>query len=160
MRLYVLRHAIAEDAAPGQADADRKLTEPGVRKLRRVLERAAHAGAKPDAILTSPYVRARHTAEIAAQELGFPGPLIETTNLLPFADVVDAWEELREYAKLDSALVVGHNPQLSYLVAMTIGAPGYGIEMKKGALAAIDLTSTGKQPRGTLLWLLTAKSAG
>ena len=47
MELYLLRHGIAEDRAPSGRDADRRLTEEGRDKLRRILERAHSAGAQP-----------------------------------------------------------------------------------------------------------------
>ena len=40
MEIYLLRHGIAEDSAPTGRDPDRRLTEEGRAKLRRVLERA------------------------------------------------------------------------------------------------------------------------
>jgi len=45
MQIYLLRHGIAEDAKPGQPDADRALTAEGRDKLRRVLKRARAAEA-------------------------------------------------------------------------------------------------------------------
>ena len=43
MQIYLLRHGISEDARPGQPDTERKLTEEGREKLRRVLKRARAA---------------------------------------------------------------------------------------------------------------------
>ena len=40
MEIYLLRHGIAEDRSATGRDADRRLTEEGRAKLRRVLERA------------------------------------------------------------------------------------------------------------------------
>ena len=64
MRIYVLRHGIAEDAPPGGSDSDRALTLEGRRKLRGVLEHARRAGVVPDIILTSPLKRAVETADL------------------------------------------------------------------------------------------------
>ena len=63
MQIYLLRHGIAEDASPGQADADRALTPEGIKRLREILKRARTASVAPTVIVTSPYVRARQTAE-------------------------------------------------------------------------------------------------
>ena len=41
-----------------------------------------------------------------------------------------------------------------------IGAPGYGVEMKKAALAYLEVHGAGPHPRASLVWLLTPKSAG
>ncbi len=160
MTLYVLRHAIAEEAALGQADSERRLTQEGERKLRRVLGRARDAGVRPERIITSPYVRARGTAVIAAEELGFGGELIETDRLEPHVGVAELWDEVRVLAGSRSAMLVGHNPQLSAFVSGAIGCSGYGVEMKKAGLAALDVYGAGPQLRAALSWLLTPKTAG
>ena len=43
MELYLLRHGIADDDAPGGRDADRALTAEGKKKLRDLLKVAANA---------------------------------------------------------------------------------------------------------------------
>ena len=52
--IYLLRHAIAEDARPGMSDRERALTDEGRERLRRVLKRARAAGVVPSLILSSP----------------------------------------------------------------------------------------------------------
>ena len=160
MTLYVLRHAIAEDAGPGQSDSERRLTEEGKLKLRRVMRRACDAGVAPRQIITSPCVRARTTARIAAQELGFSEQLIETAFLEPHVGIHDLWQEIRVLAGSETAMVVGHNPQLSAFVSGAIGCSGYGVEMKKSGLAALDVFGHGPELRASLNWLLTPKAAG
>ena len=78
MQIYLLRHGIAEDAAPGRPDSERALTEEGRDKLRRVLRRARSADAAPSLILSSPYRRALETAALAAEMLSYPGRIVET----------------------------------------------------------------------------------
>ena len=160
MEVYILRHAIAEDAAEGQSDAGRRLTPAGEKKLRRVLARAREGGVKPGVILTSPYVRAVQTAEIAKAELGAEAELLQTESLVPFANPFDLWDEIRRYANARQVLLAGHNPLLSSLVCFLIGAAGHAIDLKKSALARVDVYSPAPQPRGTLVWLLTPGSAG
>lgn len=160
MEIYILRHAIAEDAADGQSDADRQLTPAGEAKLRRVLARAREGGLKPDVILTSPYVRAVQTAEIAKSELGVDNEPVQSKTLVPFSNPFDIWDEVREYASVKQILLAGHNPVLSSLVCFLIGAAGHAIDLKKSALARVDVQSRSPQPRGTLVWLLTPRSAG
>lgn len=160
MEIYILRHATAEDAPDGQADADRRLTPAGEAKLRRVLARAREGGVKPDVILTSPYVRAVQTAEIAKAELGFEDEPIQSETLVPFSNPFDIWDEVRAYANAKQILLAGHNPVLSSLVCFLIGAAGHAIDLKKSALARVDVQSHSPQPRGTLVWLLTPRSAG
>ena len=63
MQIYLLRHGIAEEGKPGGRDADRALTAEGGVKLKSVLKRARAINVEPTIILTSPFLRARQTAE-------------------------------------------------------------------------------------------------
>ena len=159
MDVFVLRHAIAEDAGPGQADSERRLTDQGRDRLRLVVRKAIGAGMDPAVVLTSPYVRARQTAEILLEELDRPCDLVTTANLTPHADVAGLWQELREYSRLSPVIVVGHNPQLSEFVSVLIGSPRYAVEMKKAAIAYVKDAGNGSRPTGRLAWMLTAKLA-
>lgn len=160
MKLYVLRHGIAEEGSPARPDPERRLTDEGERRLRAVLARAHEAGVAPEAILTSPYRRAIETAEIAREELAVNSEWIPLTALVPAASPFDLWDELGRYRKLDSLLVSGHNPLLSEFVCTLIGAREWGVAMKKAALAFLEVDPVGGDPRGSLVWLLTPKSAG
>jgi len=160
VKLYILRHGIAEDAATGQSDESRQLTEEGRQKTRRVMQRALEAGVRPDVILSSPYPRALATAEIAKHELQFADALVETVPLAPYANVFELWEEIRNYPHAGELMVVGHNPLLSDLATWLVGGRGGAIVMKKAALASIEIPNPSPQPRGSLTWLLTPKSVG
>jgi phosphohistidine phosphatase len=160
MRLYVFRHGIAEDAAPSHDDSGRRLTDQGIEKLEKILATARQAGVQPDKILTSPYIRARQTAEAAKQALGFKGELIETEALVPFWNSVDLWQEVVRHGDAAELMVVGHNPLLSDFTCFLTGASGYGIALKKGAIAMVEVPTLSPRPQGVLLWLLTARLAG
>ena len=160
MRVYVFRHGIAEDAAVGQDDATRRLTPKGIEKLHWILRTAREAGVRPGIILTSPYVRAVQTAEAAKEALGFKGELIETEVLVPYQNPVDLWREILAHRTSGELMVVGHNPLLSDFVCFLTGTPSYGIALKKGAIAMVDVPAASPRPRGSLIWLLTARIAG
>lgn len=158
MTLFVLRHAIAEDAAWGQPDPSRQLTDLGRLKARRVLAHARSIGVRPVSLLTSPYARAAQTATIAHEELRLQGAPLETSLLEPFVTVFDLWNGLREHASAGDLLIVGHNPQLSSLICWLIGARGDAVWLKKSGLAALNLGSAGPQPRAELAWLLVPRT--
>jgi phosphohistidine phosphatase len=160
MQIYVLRHAIAEDAAPGQSDSERRLTLQGKKKLRKILSRARTAGVEPDIVLTSPYVRAVETAEIALEQLCADGKVVETEVLTPASNPLAIWEEIRRHQQLGQIILVGHNPLLSEAICFLIGACRDAIDLRKGALACVEVSSFGPQPQGTLVWLMTARIAG
>src|SRR5688572_25137363 len=146
MQIYLLRHGISEDARPGQADADRTLTSEGVKKLRETLKRARTAGVSPSVIVTSPYVRARQTAELAAEILGYEDELTPSSKLTPAASPVDTWAEVRTLRREPSLLLVGHEPHMSSLTGYLLGTPELQVDFKKGAMVRIDMLDLGTQP--------------
>ena len=159
MEIHILRHGIAEVAVAGMSDADRALLPEGRKKLRAVLRVAREVGVAPAAILTSPYLRAVQTAEVAADELGYTGELIRVDALRPGSSPREAWEEIRLHQSLPSVLVSGHEPLLSSLAAYLLGVPSLLVDLKKGSLVRIDLDRFGPEPRGVLRWYYTPKIA-
>jgi phosphohistidine phosphatase len=160
MEIYILRHAIAEDHRPGRRDQDRALTDEGRKKLRPVLERARAARVEPSLILTSPYVRAVQTAEMAAEALGYKGTLVRTDALVPGSVPQATWLEIRDHRGEKAILLAGHEPLLSAITAYLLGVPELAIDFKKGALLRLDVDASAREPHGTLQWLLTPKLAG
>ena len=160
MFLYVLRHAIAEDRSEAESDFARQITCPGRRKAKRVMRRARRMGVRPATILTSPLPRAAQTAAIAQRELQCQADPLVTESLVPYVGVADLWSEIRSHARAGDVLVVGHNPQLSSLVAWTIGARQDALWLKKSGLVKLDVGAAAAYPRAELAWLLTPKSVG
>ena len=155
MEIYLLRHAIAEENSPSGRDADRRLTEKGCDKLRRVLKRAAAAEVEPSLILTSPLVRAVQTAEIAAQVLKCKEKILHTEALLPGSSPRDVWDELRNHKDETAVLLAGHEPLFSITTAFLLGSNRQMVDFKKAGLVRIDVTSLGPSPAGVLKWLIT-----
>jgi len=156
MEIYILRHAIAEESGAGVPDAERALTGAGREKLRRVLERAREAGVAPSLILTSPYRRARETAQMAGQLLDCQ-KIVETDVLIPDSTPVDVWEAIRARRREDALLLAGHEPLLGMTVGYLLGAPALHVDLKKAALVRIDQESFTGAPRGILKWMLTPR---
>lgn len=159
MQIYLLRHGIAEDTSPSGRDADRRLTPEGKKKLTAVLKNAAAAGVKPSLILSSPLIRARQTAELAAKGLGCREQILITAALEPGGDPEQAWSEIRLHRDEPQLLLAGHEPLFGRLAAYLLNAPTLEIDFKKGALLRIDCESLGPRPRGVLRWLLAPRLA-
>ena len=157
MEIYLLRHGIAEDHASSGRDSDRRLTEEGRQKLRKVLERAHAAGVNPAVILSSPYKRAVETAEIAAHELGYEGKILRVEGLTPDSSPTRIWNEIREHRDEASVLLAGHEPVFSATVAFMLGSGREMVEFKKGGLVRIDVEGFGAEARGILQWMITPK---
>jgi phosphohistidine phosphatase len=166
MLLYLLRHGVAADRTPGgfASDADRLLTDRGREKSRLEAIGMRGLGLSFDLILTSPLLRARQTAQIVAQAYGLENEILITQALAPgsgFDEKLDAEapivRELNDH-QFDSALLVGHEPDLSELASLLLtGSPGLNIQFKKGALCAISVASLTQPNLNELLWLLAPR---
>jgi phosphohistidine phosphatase len=159
MQIYLLRHAIAEEAEAGKSDRDRALVPEGRKKLKEVLRLARQADTAISLILTSPYRRARETAEIVADLLANEAELLETAALEPGGQVEGVWSELRAHKPLDSVMLVGHEPLLSSIAAFLLNSPSLRVDFKKSALVRLDIETFTPQPHGTLRWMITPKIA-
>ena len=154
MDIYVLRHGDAEERREDLAEADRKLTPKGMRDVQRVVRLAAAVGITPELVLTSPYVRALDSAQIAVGVLQ-PKPALEKTeDLLPHIRPEQVWNLLRTHSRAKGILLSGHEPQLSRLVALLLDCPSLRFDFKKGALVRIRIGDT-PQPHGELKWVIT-----
>lgn len=152
-----MRHGIAEDRAASGHDADRALTDQGVHKLEKVLKRAKKAGVNPALILSSPYLRAMQTAEIAARALEYHSEIVRTERLTPHSSPPDIWAEVRAHRDEPSLLLAGHEPLFSAAVAWMVGSSRAMVEFRKGALVRLDFATIGPEPRGVLQWMITPK---
>jgi phosphohistidine phosphatase len=138
MLLYLLRHAEAEPHRP--EDFSRKLTAKGEKQARIVGSFLSGQGIMPDLILASPVVRARETARIAALEMGCDQPT-EAPWLACGMNPERALAELAGYSRLNSLMIVGHEPDFSALVAhfLDLGSSG-SINVSKASLTCIEFT--------------------
>lgn len=111
MRLFLLRHSIAE--ARVTTDFDRHLSAEGHRKVEHLVEFLLGEGFAPGAIVHSPLVRSRQTAQAFAHRL-------PQTPLVELPEVVAAKPSLLQLlggAGWKSPLIVGHNPGISMLAS-------------------------------------------
>ena len=154
-RLYLLRHGVAvPHGTPGIEDDLRPLTRAGEKLMRQAAEGLLRLGLELDRIVTSPLPRARRTAEIVAKVLEAEDILEESDALhadRDAASIVD-WVHSRPESRL---MLVGHDPAISELVGLLVGAPGPPLcQLRKGGIAALR-----DHPRGGLMldWLARPK---
>jgi phosphohistidine phosphatase len=145
-QLWLLRHADAEPHGT-RADSERRLTERGERQAHLAGTALGRLRVSVEAILVSPKVRARQTAELAGESWGEQAllqahpPALQTHA--PLAGGFDAAQALDALAGCDpeaNLMVVGHEPDLSGVVAELTGAR---IDLKKGGLAVVRLGGAG-----------------
>lgn len=142
MRLFLMRHGKAEPGGPGLDDFDRRLTPKGIKGVKRQAKRFEGEG--PQVIITSPYVRARTTAEQVAEHLGLPVEV--ATELGCGATLEDYAQALFSHHPVDAALLVGHQPDLGNAVLLLSGRRA---EMRPGTVAVLSLDAV--RPRGGTL---------
>ncbi|MEK6719896.1 MAG: histidine phosphatase family protein [Chloroflexota bacterium] len=149
IELHLLRHADAGDPAtwPGD-DADRPLSAKGRRQAARLGNLLAGAGFTPDAIISSPKLRARETAETVATALGVD---VRVDDRLGGAlDIGTIAGVIKDAGGPRRPVLVGHDPDLSWLASELTGTR---IELRKGALARIDV-EVPFDGSGTIRWLI------
>jgi phosphohistidine phosphatase len=161
MNLYVLRHGIAvEPGTPGYAnDADRPLTPEGERKLRQIAQAMEALELSFEVILSSPYLRARQTAEIVAEVLKGRNKLELSDSLTPGGSTKKLVEWLNSIQPSpESVMLVGHEPYLSGLISLLVsGREAFAVVMKKGGLCKLSTESLKPGRCAALEWLLTPK---
>jgi len=156
VRIVLFRHGIAIDRMDPTCPAEehRHLTDRGREKTRAAARGLSSLDLHPDRILSSPWLRARQTAEIAASELGFNAEHIEfTLALLPFATPSAILQELTPETG-DEVLLTGHAPHLDALLEELAGTSSRGADRLKKAGAAAIAISAG---RGRLEWMISPR---
>jgi len=171
-RIYIVRHAIAEDQSVDGRDESRALTAEGRKKMRRAVRGLAMLGVSPARLFASPLVRAQQTAEIVVETL--TQLEIETCDALaPGVDERALTRVVGPAVAAGDVMLVGHEPDLSELLAywLTGSRGGFETRFKKGAVACLVvdarrdareqllplLPPTGK---AALEWLMTAGQLG
>ena len=154
MVVYFLRHGPAGSRSEWQGpDGLRPLTDDGRKAVGRAAEALARAGVVVDVILTSPLVRARQTAEIAAAALGVVGDdLVDDERLAHGFGRTALAEILAEHRGQRALMVVGHEPEFSATIGEVTGG---SVVMKKAGVARVDLDPAAV--RGELVWLLAPR---
>lgn len=158
MNLYIVRHAIAVDREDfeGEDDSQRPLTDRGRRKMKKITRGLCQLGVELDIILSSPYVRARDTAEILASELKMKDKLAFSESLVPPGNFDQLIGEINDTYNVGSLAVVGHEPMLSEFISLlAVGSPGLAVTMKKGGVCCLSVDHLSNDHRATIEWLLT-----
>jgi phosphohistidine phosphatase len=155
MILYFLRHGVAVEPDEWQGrDDDRPLTKEGISKMKDEARAVADLALDIDVVVSSPLLRAVTTATLVARRLKFDKPPLLDDRLAEGFSLEALREVVSEHADADGILLVGHEPALSDVIGRLVGSAG--IEMKKGALAAVAVDGA-QCTRGDLIALLPPK---
>jgi len=143
MKIYVMRHGPAEDQSDSGQDGDRALTPSGRERVRAVGKLLVELDEAPLAIITSPLVRAVQTAEIIAvvtQIAHAKGTVEVRREMSPSGGPVELVGGLVTEER-KRTLVVGHEPDLSELVAALLGKDSFRRSFDKAMVVGLHVTS-------------------
>lgn len=161
MDIYILRHAIAQErSTPGvKSDFDRALTPEGEQKLRRVAKAMRNLELSFDLVLSSPYLRARETAELVASAFGIGKRLELRESLGADGNPREFIAELMaRQPPPQSLLIVGHEPYLSTMATLLLtGALKSCLILKKAGLCKLSIERLNVGRCAQLEWLLTPR---
>jgi len=120
--LLLVRHAKSSWDDPYLDDHDRPLNERGLRNAPEMGKRLQGSGIRPEFWISSTALRAITTAKIIASQIGFSGEQIQRSKDLYHASAT----ELQKFIAglddaIDSAILFGHNPGMTSLVANLYG---------------------------------------
>lgn len=154
MRLLIIRHGIAVPrGTPDIPDDERPLTRRGRRRFRSAARGLSELLKRPDFVLSSPLPRARQTADLAARQWGKRVEVIEEPALAG-GSVEDISAMLARYPGESTVAIVGHEPDLSELLARILGTShDERLTFKKGGAAFVELPGSALEG-GALLWYL------
>jgi phosphohistidine phosphatase len=157
--IYLVRHAIAAERGPNYPDdRERPLTSEGITRFKHGVEGLKDFDIKLDLVLTSPFVRAAHTAELLVAGIGGKPRLEVLAALAPGGRMTLVLEAIARFSKrFHHIALVGHEPDLGDLAARLLRSRGT-IEFKKGGVACIELDGTMPNGPGTLRWLLPPRA--
>ena len=114
--MYLVRHAEAE---PGEPDELRPLTAQGRSQAKELGRRFTRRDFRPDAVLASPLLRARQTADAIAAAFDFTAEPDE--RLAPGATAEDVRAVVA--GRGETVVVVGHQPDCGQIAAAITGEP-------------------------------------
>ena len=156
MDLYLIRHAEAVDREdPNYVDEERPLTEAGRGQSRALAAALVARDIRFDAVIASPLLRTRQTAEEMLQNM--PGPMAE----LQFCKQLAPGGKGRKLTRYllgiegDAVALIGHEPDLSEFAGRLLGDRDASLKFAKAGIALIRCDGLPDKGRGTLIWWLT-----
>jgi len=155
MNIYLLRHATAKKRnLLKYPNDDRPLTAQGAIKMRKIAKGISRICPKTDLIISSPLKRSRQTAKILLGAVDGGKRVKISRDLLPGSAVSKKISLIRKYKSNKNIFLVGHEPDLSQLLAKLLGVNSVPFEFKKGAVA---LTMLGNGKKCILIDFLSPK---
>jgi phosphohistidine phosphatase len=153
MEIYLVRHGAAHTK---EDDPERHLNNDGLNQCHLSGKALRILDIKFDLIISSPKARARQTAEVIAEEVGYPKDEIKVTETLePTASPKDTILYVNNFAEKNNIMLAGHMPLLGNLASELLSEnTQISLYFEAGAVCQIDVD----QPishAGIFRWFLT-----
>ena len=149
-QLILVRHGIAEDAGPGQADADRALTQRGRERVIAVADTLATLLGPVDRLVSSELLRARQTADLLAEALA-PEERAVFPGLAPEGAPRGVYHWLEGEAAVETTMLVGHEPQMNGLLGLALTGEPFGLaRFRKAGVAVLTFPGAPEPGAGRL----------
>ena len=154
MIVYVMRHARIPFGEGLPKVEERHITPEGRRWAEAIADTARkELGFNPEAIISSPLLRAMETAEVVAKTLGRGSAVSGDDSLLPEGDPAGVYARLRKLKGRASVLLVSTQPLIDNLISDLIGGRSK-VGLYQGSIAGIQCKSLPGPGKGELVWLL------
>ncbi|MCB1875067.1 MAG: histidine phosphatase family protein [Chromatiales bacterium] len=159
MDLLLIRHALAEDreafARTGAGDDRRPLVEKGRKRMVKAARNLTAMVTGIDLLYTSPYLRARQTADLVAEAFGL-GAIRETELLQPGTEPEAVLSWLQAERPMGTVAMVGHEPDLGELVSLALCGHGHSfVPLKKGGACLVSFGPRIEPGMALLRWCST-----
>ena len=157
MRIVIVRHGIAQEpdaSKAAQDDALRELTKQGRQKMRKTVRGLRQLVKAIDVIASSPLIRAAQTADILSAE--YDGlRTVQIAALSPKKPPAALVDWLNAHPPDATIALIGHEPSLGiFLCWLLTGLQESFVQLKKGGVALIEISSPVAPGRAKLHWLL------
>lgn len=162
--LFILRHAKSEKANGDKEDFDRIISEKGKKDAVIMGKFIKKTLSKPSMILASSAKRVKMTTKIIVEEIHFNNDVTFKEEIYDQDEkkIVKILQNLPD--KLDTILLIGHNPSFENLISFFISQTTVNIKLSTTGLAVIDIDITNwkklKTGHGILRLLISPKSLG
>jgi phosphohistidine phosphatase len=158
VNLLIIRHGPAGDREEwertGKDDALRPLTPKGKKEVRKAAAGLVRLVPALDLIATSPWTRAKQTAEIVNQEYGVDLDEVEELTSDHRPEELGSW--LAGQKEREAVALVGHEPHLGLLVGYLLsGTSSSFVDLKKGGACLIEMNDPSRPGTGCLEWLMS-----
>lgn len=157
MNIYIVRHGDAERSSINKKDSLRELTAEGKEKMKTAVRGWKRLISNVDFIVSSPYIRARQTAEIIKTELDFEKDILIDDKLKSGSNSEDLIM-LANSLEGEDIFFVGHEPDCSDFLSLLTSSSGIFVDYKKGMISKVSFNNRVRPGKGILEFIIPAST--